>query len=154
MFSTRRLSFSLRRFLQNKINRGLTSDASPEEPHGGIYKYFPIIIKKTLFLFRKKKKLLSKILILFTDKNIIVVKEGVITIIGINRPSKKNCLDTTTIDELDKALLNFYSDKESKVGIIHGTGGTFCSGYDLNEIAKCEGDVNKIPALSRLVSNV
>lgn len=38
-------------------------------------------------------------------------------------------------EELDK----FENDEKSVVGILHGIGGNFCSGYDLNEIAQYDG---------------
>lgn len=36
---------------------------------------------------------------------------------------------------LEKAIEDFENDENSLSGVLYGTGGNFCSGYDLNEIA-------------------
>ncbi|KZC09885.1 PREDICTED: carnitinyl-CoA dehydratase-like [Dufourea novaeangliae] len=70
------------------------------------------------------------------EKNILIDYIEGVTTIGINRPDKKNCLDVATAQELVEELEKFENDQESTVGIIHGIGGNFCSGYDLKEIAQ------------------
>ncbi|XP_076629230.1 short-chain-enoyl-CoA hydratase [Colletes latitarsis] len=73
------------------------------------------------------------------EKNIVIDSFEGVTIIGINRPQTKNCLDTVTAQELSDELEKFENDKESVVGVLHGIGGNFCGGYDLKEIAKYDG---------------
>ncbi|XP_076174522.1 short-chain-enoyl-CoA hydratase isoform X2 [Ptiloglossa arizonensis] len=73
------------------------------------------------------------------EKNILVEHFEEITLIGINRPEKKNCLNSVTTQELTEELDKFENDEKSVVGILHGIGGNFCSGYDLNEIAQYDG---------------
>ncbi|XP_039286076.1 probable enoyl-CoA hydratase echA6 isoform X1 [Nilaparvata lugens] len=62
-------------------------------------------------------------------------KIGSVTAIHINRPDKRNCLDFQTAVKLKEALNSFNSDDESKVAILCGEGGNFCSGLDCNELA-------------------
>lgn len=72
--------------------------------------------------------------------------------IGINRPSKKNSLDFSTAQYLSEALDAFEANQEVKVGILYGTNGNFCAGYDLHEIAKHnEKSDNQLPQFSSLV---
>ncbi|XP_050312919.1 probable enoyl-CoA hydratase echA8 [Anthonomus grandis grandis] len=72
------------------------------------------------------------------NKSIIIEKLGPITTIGINRPSKRNCIDTPTGRLLDEALCTFEEDTDSSVAVLYGTGGNFCSGFDLNELAEAK----------------
>lgn len=65
---------------------------------------------------------------------IIVEKIGNITTIGINRPSKRNCFDNETVGLMQKALENFEADTNSYVAVLHGLGGSFCSGFDMNNL--------------------
>ncbi|KAK2748546.1 hypothetical protein FQN57_000680 [Myotisia sp. PD_48] len=61
-----------------------------------------------------------------------------ITSIAINRPGKKNAINPPTAKKLHQAFLDFEQDPSQKVAIFYGTGGTFCSGFDLTELAKWE----------------
>ncbi|XP_063704823.1 uncharacterized protein LOC134834178 [Culicoides brevitarsis] len=69
-------------------------------------------------------------------ENILVEKSDVVTLIGINRPQKRNCVDSLTSSQLIKAITDFEADEKSPVGVLYGIGGTFCAGYDLAEAAK------------------
>lgn len=89
---------------------------------------------------------------MFAEKSIIVEKFDKVSLIGINRPHKKNCLDASTAQFLAEALDEFDNDETSKVGIIHGVGGTFCSGFDLHEIANYGGESeDQVPHFGPLV---
>lgn len=39
---------------------------------------------------------------------------------------------------MKKALKDFEQDNTSHVAVLHGIGGNFCSGFDLNELANVE----------------
>ncbi|KAF7992716.1 hypothetical protein HCN44_005060 [Aphidius gifuensis] len=125
MLSTSRLALSLRRLLQNQFYRGLTSEAQPHIES-------PVQSDK--------------------EKSIVITKSGPITLFGINRTSKKNCLDSIAVEELSDALNTFDENDETGIGIIHGIGGTFCSGFDLDEIAKSNGNFDNLPHFSSLFS--
>jgi len=80
---------------------------------------------------------------------IIVDKlEGLhIVTIGINRPEKRNCVDTATSEALKVAFQEFEADEELHCAVIHGLGGNFSAGYDLEELSELgtEGQLaNKI----------
>lgn len=61
-------------------------------------------------------------------------KTGNITLIAINRPEVRNCVNLATAEQLSQAIETFENDQESPIGILYGTGGNFCSGYDLKEL--------------------
>lgn len=70
-----------------------------------------------------------------TFVEVVVDQVGNVRTIGINRPEKRNCLDTDTVLALEKAIEDFENDNNSLSGVLYGIGGNFCSGYDLQEIA-------------------
>jgi enoyl-CoA hydratase/carnithine racemase len=59
-----------------------------------------------------------------------------ITTITINRPHRKNAIDGPTGLKLTEAFLAFENDPTQKVCVFYGAHGTFCSGFDLHELAK------------------
>ncbi|XP_035723668.1 short-chain-enoyl-CoA hydratase-like [Vespa mandarinia] len=107
MYSLRRLSFSLNKSIRNYVKRSLTSESMAE-----------VAVENTE-----------------KEKSIIVNKSDKITLIAINRPEKKNALDSATAQLLCDALDEFDKDENAVVGVLHGIGGNFCSGFDLHEIA-------------------
>ncbi|CAM1306299.1 Uncharacterised protein g4313 [Pycnogonum litorale] len=66
--------------------------------------------------------------------SVITEKINKVLTIGINRPKKKNCVNHETAERLFEAFSNFEADDSLHVAVLHGVGGTFCSGYDLSEI--------------------
>lgn len=61
---------------------------------------------------------------------------NLIRLIGINRPSKRNCVNHSTALQLFEAFKSFESDPTSKLAILYGEGGkAFCAGYDLSEVS-------------------
>ncbi|KAM0665549.1 hypothetical protein MY8738_003505 [Beauveria namnaoensis] len=59
-----------------------------------------------------------------------------ITTVTINRSHRRNAIDGPTAKALTEALLEFENDSSQKVCILYGAHGTFCSGFDLYEVAK------------------
>jgi len=65
--------------------------------------------------------------------------------IGINRPDKRNCVNTETAEHLKMAFHEFETDENMYCAVLHGLGGNFCAGYDLEELSELEEDLaNKI----------
>lgn len=66
-------------------------------------------------------------------------REGNVTLIGINRPEKRNCVDSSTARALNEAIENFENDDAAFCGVLYGVGGNFCAGYDLQELSCLTG---------------
>lgn len=59
-----------------------------------------------------------------------------IHLIGINRPTKRNCVNHSTALQLFAAFQQFENDPTARLAILYGEGGSaFCAGYDLSEVA-------------------
>lgn len=66
---------------------------------------------------------------------ILVDKVFEVTTIGINRPDKRNCINPEIATKLRAAITKFEDDPSSPVAVLYGTGGNFCSGFDLETLA-------------------
>ncbi|RKP09594.1 ClpP/crotonase-like domain-containing protein [Thamnocephalis sphaerospora] len=66
--------------------------------------------------------------------SVLVETANRITIITINRPEKRNCVDRPTADALSAAFRHFDQDAQADVAILTGAGGNFCAGADLSAL--------------------
>ncbi|MEO3785441.1 crotonase/enoyl-CoA hydratase family protein [Actinocorallia sp. B10E7] len=73
---------------------------------------------------------------------VIVDKDGPVTLIGIDRPERRNAVDRPTAEALADAFRAFDADDDAAVAVLYGTGGTFCAGADLHALGT--GDGNRV----------
>jgi enoyl-CoA hydratase len=68
--------------------------------------------------------------------NLLLERDGAVASITINRPKVLNALNTQTIDELRRAILELQRDDGMRVVILTGAGEkAFVAGADINELA-------------------
>src|SRR5579871_3753214 len=68
--------------------------------------------------------------------NLLLEREGAIAIVTINRPRVLNALNSQTLDELRRAILDLKQDDGVRVMILTGAGEkAFVAGADINELA-------------------
>jgi enoyl-CoA hydratase len=60
--------------------------------------------------------------------------DGHIARIWLNRPHKRNSVSQQLLQELDEARMRAEDDDNVRVMVIRGREGTFCSGFDLDEL--------------------
>jgi enoyl-CoA hydratase len=68
--------------------------------------------------------------------NLLLERDGAVAVLTVNRPDKRNALDTETMDELRRAVLELKRDAAVRVVILTGAGDkAFVAGADINELA-------------------
>src|SRR3954467_10748349 len=61
-------------------------------------------------------------------------RDGNVARVWLNRPWKKNCVTVPILERLDEIIVEVDSDPDLKVLVLRGREGTFCSGFDLDEL--------------------
>ena len=74
---------------------------------------------------------------------LVVEHDGPVTVVTIDRPERRNAVDSVCADQLRETFLAFDADDARSVAVLTGAGGTFCAGADLKAVA--EGDRRPIP---------
>jgi enoyl-CoA hydratase len=72
-----------------------------------------------------------------------VSRDGPVTIVSINRPERRNAVDSLCAEQLRQAFTQFEQEEEQSVAVLSGSEGMFCAGADLKAVA--EGDRRPIP---------
>jgi enoyl-CoA hydratase len=67
--------------------------------------------------------------------NLIITDDGPVRIVTINRPTRRNAVDSVTAQELLTAFTALNEDDSVAVGILTGVDGAFCAGADLQALA-------------------
>src|SRR3954451_24010328 len=61
-------------------------------------------------------------------------RDGNVARVWLNRPWKMNCVTLPILQRLDEIITEVDADPELRVLVLRGRGGTFCSGFDLDEL--------------------
>jgi enoyl-CoA hydratase len=67
-------------------------------------------------------------------------RHGRILVVALNRPEKRNAVDSKTALLLARSFKNFDEDDQLDVAVLTGYGGTFCAGFDLKEFANIDAE--------------
>jgi enoyl-CoA hydratase len=79
----------------------------------------------------------------YKSDTLVIERDGPVTIVTIDRPERRNAVDSVCADQLRETFLAFDADDDQSVAVLTGAQGTFCAGADLKGIA--EGDRRPIP---------
>ena len=63
--------------------------------------------------------------------------------LSLNRAEKRNALNQALVNDLDQALASVEDDKEIRALLLRAEGHVFCSGLDLAEVDRLEGEDNR-----------
>jgi enoyl-CoA hydratase len=86
------------------------------------------------------------------DPVVIVEKEGPILVVTLNRPEKRNAINSEVMCRLYDAWTQLNDDDDLRVGILTGRGNTFCAGMDLEDLKKLRGDVKQDEWANRVLN--
>ncbi len=75
-----------------------------------------------------------------TEQEVRVERSGPVTTVFLHRPARRNAVDGPTAAQLAAAFRAFDADPDAAVAVLHGEGGTFCSGADLTAIGTERGN--------------
>lgn len=85
-----------------------------------------------------------------SDPAVLVEAEGAVLIVTLNRPEKKNAVNSEVMCRLYDAWVRLDQDDALRVAILTGRGDTFCAGMDLGEIGKLRSGVTDNPWIERV----
>lgn len=68
------------------------------------------------------------------DDEIQLERDGAVARVWINRPWRRNAVTLEVLNRLDEIVAEVDKDPELRVLVLRGREGTFCSGFDLNEL--------------------
>jgi enoyl-CoA hydratase len=69
-----------------------------------------------------------------------VERAGPVTTVLLSRPARRNAVDRETAAALADAFRDFDADAGAAVAVLHGEGGVFCAGADLQEVGGPAGN--------------
>jgi enoyl-CoA hydratase len=70
-------------------------------------------------------------------------RRGPVTVVTLDRPEKRNAVDTAHSRALEEAFAAFDADEDVAVAVLHGAGGHFCAGADLAAVAAGDIEVHE-----------
>src|SRR5881296_3232387 len=76
------------------------------------------------------------------DEILSSVADGIATL-TLNRPERRNALNTAMLDELRRRFDELERDARVRVVVLRGAGTAFCSGRDLNEMSRRQRDAQE-----------
>lgn len=86
-----------------------------------------------------------------SEPAVLVETDGPILIVTLNRPEKKNCVNSEVMCRLYDAWVRLDTEDELRVAILTGRGDTFCAGMDLSEIPKLMSGKAETPWMERVL---
>jgi enoyl-CoA hydratase len=75
----------------------------------------------------------------YRSDTLLVEHDGPVTVVTINRPERRNAVDSVCADQLREAFLAFDRDDARSVAVLSGSQGSFCAGADLKAVAEGPG---------------
>jgi enoyl-CoA hydratase len=71
---------------------------------------------------------------------VTVERDGPVTTVLLSRPERRNAVDGATAAALAGAFRAFDADDGARVAVLHGQGGVFCAGADLQAAGTTQGN--------------
>jgi enoyl-CoA hydratase len=85
-----------------------------------------------------------------SEPAVIVERDGPVLLVTLNRPERKNAVNSEVMCRLYDAWLELDRDDALRVAILTGRGDTFCAGMDLAEIGRLRSGAGGDPWIDRV----
>jgi enoyl-CoA hydratase len=85
-----------------------------------------------------------------SEPAVLVEAEGPVLVVTLNRPEKKNAVNSEVMCRLYDAWVRLDQEDALRAAILTGRGDTFCAGMDLGEIGKLQSGVTDSPWIERV----
>lgn len=69
------------------------------------------------------------------ERVLTVERDGHVGRVWLNRPDRHNAITMEMVELFDQATTELEADEEIRAIVLRGRGGTFCSGFDLDDLA-------------------
>lgn len=78
---------------------------------------------------------------------VVVSRSGAVGVVTLNRPDRRNALDSATIEGLKFAVTELDIDADVRVILLRGAGKDFCAGADLAQLERIAAGANPLDNL-------
>jgi enoyl-CoA hydratase/carnithine racemase len=82
--------------------------------------------------------------------SLILEKRGGVCTLTLNRPAKRNAIDWATWERLDATLNDVATDREVRILVLTGAGGSFCAGNDLTSPPPALHPISQMEIVNRV----
>ncbi len=87
------------------------------------------------------------------DEILCSMEDGIATL-TLNRPDKRNAMNTALLDGLRTSFDELEDDRDTRVIVIRGAGTAFCSGMDLNELSRRQAEADPETGVTAVLQRI
>jgi enoyl-CoA hydratase/carnithine racemase len=87
------------------------------------------------------------------DEILCAIAEGIATL-TLNRPEKRNAMNTALLDGLRERFDALEDDPSVRVIVVRGAGTAFCSGMDLNELSRRQAEADPETGVTAVLQRI
>ena len=87
------------------------------------------------------------------DEILCVIADGVATV-TLNRPDKRNAMNTALLDGLRARFDELEDTREVRTIVVRGAGTAFCSGMDLNELSRRQAEADPETGVTAVLQRI
>lgn len=81
-----------------------------------------------------------------SEAPVLITRDGPVVRLTLNRPERRNAMNTAMGEAIDAALDALEADREARVVVLSGAGGHFCAGLDLTEVGAGKSEADRLSA--------
>jgi enoyl-CoA hydratase/carnithine racemase len=87
------------------------------------------------------------------DEILCAIADGIATL-TLNRPDKRNAMNTALLDGLRARVDALEDDRDVRVIVVRGAGTAFCSGMDLNELSRRQAEADPETGVTAVLQRI